>query len=470
MGDEVGIGAEEQVVPARMADQHDARVERHRARLGRGGDRRPAAAMALLDADLAVAQGRLEHRPELGVGGDRLGAQHQHAAIGAVEGAGTHEREIGGERALFLAVVDAAEHRLVAGIGLDDDGRRLGVGVVDQQVDRVAPLHRLEGGGHLLGGHGDQQRHALDQVDAHLGEPAREAGLALELADHLVEQRAGGLLRDLPRERIAPARQLGLLRGEPEVDGLGLGAEALRVGRRDRRLGRAGRPREDHAALAFHRLEPVRARRRAQRLDALGGLGAQHLGALPDRVLEAVGGERARQRLAQPWHERREAVAEPAADALRQEMRARPARLREIVEVDPVAGGGPSRQRLGEELERGRHAPAAVLAEHEDVEARLAQREPEGQRLARARVAGEVEGVRVGARGRDVEGGQAQFPRRYLHGRHAASPLRERERAGSHRGRPAVNSPPRRAWRPSYPRHARGEVARARAPADPAAG
>jgi len=131
MADEIGIAREEQVVPARVADEHDLGVERHRARLRRGGERRATIAVALLDPDFAVAQRRLERRPEFGVGCERLGAKHEHAAIGAVQAAGAQEGEIGGERALFLAVVDAPEHALAARARIDHHGRPVGVGVVD---------------------------------------------------------------------------------------------------------------------------------------------------------------------------------------------------------------------------------------------------------------------------------------------------------------------------------------------------
>jgi hypothetical protein len=129
----------QQVVDHSLADQHHLDVERDRLGLERHGADQAQHLSERLGADLARAQRALERLP-----GERLGkhldrVEQQVAAVGAVERARLDQGEVGHQRAHLGDVLDAADQVAVRRVVLIHDRRSLGVGVLDQHVDAVAP-------------------------------------------------------------------------------------------------------------------------------------------------------------------------------------------------------------------------------------------------------------------------------------------------------------------------------------------
>jgi len=167
-------------------------------------------------------------------------------------------------------------------------------------------------------------------------------------------------------------------------------------------LGRRGaalrRDEPDAAVLPLLQLEPVRLRRRAQRLHFCRDRLLRPFAQREEPRLVGLGLERGGERRTQARNALGDAVVKAPAHARRQAVRRGVGRMVEIVEIDPVARRRPLGQGLVEIGERRRHAAGAVLAHHEDVEAEAGHRQAEIERLARAAVAFEVEDL--GARGR----------------------------------------------------------------------
>ena len=198
IGAEVGIALEEGRVPERRADKDHLYIKRYRPRLRRAGERRALRAAELFDADHAIAQRAFEERPALGIGGDRFGAQHQHAAIGAMQRAGADLQEIGMERALALAIFDPAEEMLIAGIGLDDHRRMHFLAMIDEEIDGVAPLGEFAFG--RAAGLELKSLRRFGDVDAHRGEPATSPSKA---AKSCVSASSNGLTTSAAMPRLS---------------------------------------------------------------------------------------------------------------------------------------------------------------------------------------------------------------------------------------------------------------------------
>src|SRR6185312_11071097 len=206
IGAEIGIALEEGRVPIGRTNKDHLYIKRYRPRLRRAGDGRALRPAELFDADHAIAQRAFEESPACRIGGDRLGAQHQHAAIGAVQRAGADLQEIGMKRALALAIFDPAEEMLVGRIGLDDH-RRMGLfAVIDQQIDDVAPLREFAFGG--AAGLELETLRRLGDVDAHRGEPAAEAGVSSKVTCERVERGADDFRGDAAIELLDLRREL----------------------------------------------------------------------------------------------------------------------------------------------------------------------------------------------------------------------------------------------------------------------
>ncbi len=423
IGLKIGIGVEEQRVPARRADDDHLEVERDRLRLGRHRHRQHLRALRFLDADLAVAQRRLEEAPARRVGGERLRPQHQYAAIGAMQRAGADQREIGLDRALGLAILDAAEEILIARIALQHDHRMALVAMIGEQVDGIAALPRLAVLVVVaLAGLGLELRRVLQYLDAQLGQPAAEPAEAGELGDQRLEHGARHLVGDA-------AIELAQMLAELELGARGMELETGERGRQHALGGvvigaarvtlafRLGALQPQTAILPLHDLETLLLRALPQGLEIAGDTRLERFAQRQGARLIGFRAEGRAERVAQLGDHRRDAVAQAPPHAGGQAMRRRVPGMAEIVEIDPVIGRWPLGERFVEIAQRRRHPPGAILADHEDVEADAGNREAEIERFAGAGMAVEVEHVDIAGR-RKGKAGQPHLVRRNLACRH----------------------------------------------------
>ncbi|KAF5031211.1 hypothetical protein DSECCO2_630090 [anaerobic digester metagenome] len=105
------------------SDEHHLEVEGHGLGLDGAGAHVLAALGRVLHAAEARAQGAQEPLPGSDVGRDVVHADDEEAAVGAVQGAGLDQREIGVERAHLGFALDAAHEVEIGGVVLDDHGR-----------------------------------------------------------------------------------------------------------------------------------------------------------------------------------------------------------------------------------------------------------------------------------------------------------------------------------------------------------
>ena len=392
LGAKPGIGRQHEAMVGRRAHQHQLRVQRDGHRPAGGG-------FGAGDADGPVAQRPLQEGPERRPSLQIVGAQHQDAAIGAMEGAG-------GDGAVAAAAMgvggDGPEQAGGGGVGLQHHGGVAGIAVVDQQIGAVAALERLQGPRRRLVGVGEQVE-VVQDVGLQLAEPAGQLAMGAELVAQLGERVGDGFVgqaafdaADAPREVALGAAGGGAhgghRRGQP---GQGL-LQRLSPGRRQRqqlvlaqRLAVAAvddqrqplRPPPDIQAVAFGLAAQSVAGALQHRFGLVVG-GAHLLGA-------GIGGEVAAQGVGQDRQQLPQAIAEKAPAPGRQRQGARAAGVAEIVEIEPVAGGRAACRMTGEMGHGGFHAARAVLAQHEGVVAGGRQGEVEG--LAGRGVGGQIE-------------------------------------------------------------------------------
>ncbi len=159
------------------------------------------------DPDLARPQDALELLP-----GERLEQQaarieHQIAAVGAVQRAGLDQVEVGDQRAELGDVLDPAHQVRMRRVVLVDHRCALGPGMIDQEIDPVAPKRINLGDRRTTGCRGRQDRLrrrrarrligglgevALDRIE--VGEHIRKVFVVLA---QLVDQVPDGVRRDL---------------------------------------------------------------------------------------------------------------------------------------------------------------------------------------------------------------------------------------------------------------------------------
>ena len=186
VGLEVRVDGKEGVVPTRIPHDDDFDIERHRRGFRCSRNRHAGRAVLLFQTDHPVPQGTLELIPADRVGPQGLGPQHEDAAIGTVEGAGLNHREICLQRPTHLLVLDAPKEVLIGWIALQNDRGATDIGIVDEQVDRIAGFRgwtdlrwrarRLRG---LLVTR-VKQGDVLNHIDAKSDQPAVETLMVLE--------------------------------------------------------------------------------------------------------------------------------------------------------------------------------------------------------------------------------------------------------------------------------------------------
>src|SRR5690606_36484194 len=136
---EVRVELAEQVIRQPLADQHDLEVERHRLGLERDGRDEAQQLERRLDADLAGEERALQRGPRELLGQQAFRVEHQISAVRAMKRAWADHREVRDERAELSGVLDAADEIREARVLLVDDRRGSAVGVIDDDVDLVAP-------------------------------------------------------------------------------------------------------------------------------------------------------------------------------------------------------------------------------------------------------------------------------------------------------------------------------------------
>jgi len=130
----------------------------------------------------------------------------------------------------------------------------------------------------------------------------------------------------------------------------------------------------------------------AQALEALRDLRPGAFADRPHARLIIGAAENAREGLADLRDQGRNPVAETPPGTGRKANGAGPMGMPEVAEVEPVGGRRALRHRALQERQGRSHAAAAILADHENVEAGPSDREPEFKRLARPFVARQREG------------------------------------------------------------------------------
>ncbi len=199
----------QQVIKQAFTQQHHLHIQRNGLRLQA---HRTDQAVGLLQAfrtNVPGTQHALQRLPGSWLGEQAAHVEHQVAAVGAVQGTGANQGEIGDQRAVVHVVLGAAHQVLMAGQILVDHGRPAGLAIIDQQVHLEAAEHRLRRnlGGlgkkcRRMGQHGLttgaqmlQHRSLLTVARFQLGERRLDGGI-----EHLGVQRVH-LLAQLPRQQ-----------------------------------------------------------------------------------------------------------------------------------------------------------------------------------------------------------------------------------------------------------------------------
>ncbi len=391
----------QQVIKQAFTQQHHLHVQRNGLRLQAYRAHQAIGLLQAFRTNVPGTQHALQRFPGTWLGEQAAHVEHQVAAVGAVQGAGANQGEIGDQGAVVHVVLGAAHQVLMAGQILVDHGRPAGLAVIDQQVHLEAAEHRLRRNlgclgkkGRGVGQHGLttgaqvlQYRSLLSVARLQLGERRLNGGI-----EHLAVQRVH-LLAQLPRQQRHLPDGLGELalqdfHGRFNALLVFLGQRTKILGRHhivavalavDRREGKAvgGGNQQD---VLLPRLAP----------DRLHGIAL----ALPHGLIEVLqsilvflalkqrgnGG-------AQFLYQLREVRHQLAPHAGRQRQVARRGRVIEVVAVGPVSRcclpGGTLRQKLLDQVVTA----VAGVAQHIQVKPVAAHGGAETQRLPGAVVA-----------------------------------------------------------------------------------
>lgn len=324
----------------------------------------------------------LQAVPGKGLGQQLAGIEHEVAAVRPVQGAAADQREVRGQRAEPLEVLDAPQQVVVRRVLLVHHRRRRRRGVVDEQIDLVA-AEVAAGRGHrtraFLGGRAEGAG-IVDDVSPQRLDPGQDIGKVTEVRHQVVDGLPDGRhdvlafqgsqplaalahpLRNLPQQ---PAEPL-LERRDDLAEAVALGLRQLREGLRLHGLAILGRG-EDEAARRTHEHDLPGRRVLGQCGQGLVLASGELRVDLLDPPAELLALEDARNHGAEFVHEPRHLVAQGPAPARRQGKGPGPRGVGEIVHVAPVARDGPPRRRRAEQLPDGRATAAAGRAEHERV-------------------------------------------------------------------------------------------------------
>ena len=385
----------QQVIQHAVAQQHYLDLEGNRLRFQRYGADQAVHLPQRFDTDLARRQGALERLPGKRLGQQLDGIQHQIAAIGLMHCAGLDQHEIGDQRPQLRGVLHPADQVLVSGVLLVDDRRAPLPVVIDQQVDpETGEVGRFR--------HGQQIRrrrlllrmakivHVLDDILLYLvqvGQHRRKLGIVLtQRIDEVAHGKQHRFFIELAHFLDAFATQAlhlmdRLFQHFLQHGGIALDPFALILWQ----LGVLVRA-DDFAILGRREGKTVGG---TQQGDFPLGGGIAHFGeclglALAEIVVDLAQAatvfitfEHGRDGCAQFAHQLLHIVAQFDSGACRQSDHARFVRLREIVDVAPVARW---RSLAGALLEqvlhqralatagRAHHVQVVSLAAHADAE------------------------------------------------------------------------------------------------------
>jgi len=131
------------MVVQRLPEQDDLHRERDRLRAQRARADDAELFADVLDANLMTAQRAFERLPCPWIAQHIFDAQHQKAAVGALQCAGLDQREVRVQRSELRLFFDAAEQVRICGVELDDDRCAVGRLFVDEDVHRVLAQRRF---------------------------------------------------------------------------------------------------------------------------------------------------------------------------------------------------------------------------------------------------------------------------------------------------------------------------------------
>ena len=154
-GRELRIVLLQDVVDIAIALQHDLDVQRYRLRLQLHRAAKTEQLFQGLDTDFPRLERALQRRPGVGAGQQLVGVEYQVTAVGAVQGAGFDQVEVGDQCAHLGYVLDPAQQVAEARAVLVDHRRGGQLLVVDQHVDVVLgefpdPVFGVVGNGRIL--------------------------------------------------------------------------------------------------------------------------------------------------------------------------------------------------------------------------------------------------------------------------------------------------------------------------------
>ncbi len=397
---EVRIVILQRVIELARADDHHLELQRDDLRVEGHGGNAAQVAQRRLHLQLARMQGALQRLPDEGLAEQLLRLDHQVAAVGPMQGAGTQLPIAGVQRPLVGAVFDTAEQVVVGRVRLEHH-RRAAIGVMaDHQARAVhlfQQLAQLRVG--LVHIHQLLDR-GLQQVDLHGLQVGADTGVLRVLLRQRRQQRlqghGDGLFVELTQQvaRFAlPLRQARQFFVQALFQLGDIGMEALAVGLRQlgelglvQRLAVRHRGEGDVAAVAVQR----HALLQRQALNHVQRLVVALVEATVDGALLLLVGRRLEHRREggqQVVDQLIDIGDEIAGGAGRQLQGAWLAWLVEVVDVDAVGRGVHALGfRLEVALDEG-EAPGTRLAHDEHVVARARHGHAELQGLDRARLA-----------------------------------------------------------------------------------
>ena len=356
-------------------------------------------------------QGALQGIPGVGVFQHIGRAQHQIAAVGALQGSGAQHGEVQHVLAQLHIALDAAHQIHERRIRLEHDRRAVRLAVIDQHVHLKAQQRidrgfavgrlflRLDRAIAKVGGMRDDIAARFFQIVRHFGT------IGLIAHDQLIEQRIDRAGRRLPIEflqfragfqfqivraahhgiEIIFDRRLCLFQRGPLL----VGQSRQFFGSRRFAL-RADRGDEQPLLFGSRQRKSLRPRPLIELLQQRGALIVQCAHQLRRRALVTFGLKRAAQIGLEEVHQADHILLERARPPGGQAHGARAQRIFEVVHVDPVTGRRLFGRVFNQRALGGRHASRSAVTQHENIEARPAHIEAEVNRAQGARLADDV--------------------------------------------------------------------------------